>query len=336
MPTDSRRAVRHSVGMATARALIVQPGQLGHFHVVVRCVQQLFLCGRCRVSGNNYDHRRGWIETRFLELGELFAVSVHSYAVMSNHLHLVVTVDPEAIAEWSDWEVAKRGALLQRRAGESEGQRMARALVWRDQPERIEKLRAKLGSLSEYMKALNEFIAKKANRESGRKGNFWDDRFKCQRLEDEGALLSAMVYVDLNPIRAKLAEDLPGSDHTSAQRRLRQMQSDRRQLSAPLVAVAGPAKRRLLDLTQAAYLELVDQTGRQLHPGKRGRISVATPPVLRTLGLNHRQWLTQVKGIESRYWRAVGSVDSLLRLAEQLGQQWVRGLVGAKALQRMR
>ena len=74
MPTDSRRAVRHSVGMATARALIVQPGQLGHFHVVVRCVQQLFLCGRCRVSGRNYDHRRGWIETRILELGELFAI----------------------------------------------------------------------------------------------------------------------------------------------------------------------------------------------------------------------------------------------------------------------
>ena len=209
-------------------------------------------------------------------------------------------------------------------------------MVWRDQPERIDMLRLKLGSLSEYMKALNEFIAKKANRESGRKGNFWDDRIKCQRLEDEGALLSAMVYVDLNPIRAKLAEDLPGSDHTSVQRRLRQMQSDRRQISAPLKAIVGPNKRRPLDLTQAVYLELVDQTGRQLHPGKRGRISVVSPPVLKTLGLNQRQWLTQVKGIERRYWRAVGSVESLVRLAEQLGQRWVRGIVGAKALQRMR
>ena len=84
--------------MATARSLIVQPGQLGHFHLVVRCVQQLFLCGRCPISGKNFEHRRGWIEARILELGELFAVSVHSYSVMSSHLHLVVNVDPETVA----------------------------------------------------------------------------------------------------------------------------------------------------------------------------------------------------------------------------------------------
>ena len=44
----------------------------------------------------------------------------------------------------------------------------------------------------------------------------------------------------------------------------------------------------------------------------------------------------QVRGIESRYWRAIGSVDALLCLAERLGQKWVRGIVGAKALERMR
>ncbi len=57
--------------------------------------------------------------------------------------------------------------------------------------------------------------------------------------------------------------------------------------------------------------------------------------LLKQLHLNESQWLTQVRGIESRYWRAIGNVDSLLHLAEQLGQKWVRGLVAAKALQRL-
>jgi len=322
--------------MTTARSLIIQPGQLGHFHCTVRCVQQMFLCGRDRATGKSFEHRRRWIEQRMFALGEIFAVSVHSFAVMSNHYHLVLTVDPEIVQTWDDWEVAKRGVELYRRANENEDHRLARALVWRDWPEQIAKLRQRLGTLGEYMKALNEFTAKAANRESGRKGNFWDDRYGCVALLDDAALLAAMVYVDLNPIRAAMAPTLLDSDHTSAQLRLKHIRADRRRATDPLLPVAGPAHRQLLDMDSATYLDLADQTGRQLHPGKRGRIQHSAPPVLQQIGLNQPQWLVQVRGIESRYWRAVGSVDALICLAERLGQQWVRGLVSAKALERMR
>jgi len=321
--------------MATARSLIVQPGTMGHYHCVVRCVQQLFLCGVDRVSGKDYSHRRRWIEQRILELSEIFAVAIHSYAVMSNHLHLVITVDPEKVCDWNDWEIAQRGVRLYQRAGEDEDHRLSRALVWRDIPEQIEKLRQRLGSLSEFMKALNEPIAKAANKEAGKKGNFWDDRYKCQSLEDDAALLAAMVYVDLNLIRAKMAADVPTSDYTSAQRRLRRISAERHLVSQPLLPVVGLKHRQWADLTEAGYLELVDQTGRQLHPGKRGHIQASTPAVLRQIGLNQPQWLTQVRGLESRYWRAIGGADSLIRLAERLGQQWVRGITGAKALARI-
>ncbi len=321
--------------MTTARSLIVQPGQIGHFHCTVRCVQQLFLCGNDRRTGECHGHRREWIERRIFQLADLFAVSIHSFAVMSNHLHVVITVDPGHVARWDNWEVAQRGVRLYARAGETEDDQHARALPWRDNPDQIEKLRLRLGSLSDFMKALNEYIARAANKESGRKGHFWDKRYGCVALLDDAALLAAMVYVDLNPVRAGMASNLLRSDHTSVQRRLRNVRADRRSATQPLTPIAG-IKQAQVDMTNSAYIELVDVSGRQLHPNKHGRIPPTAPAVLKQIGLNEPQWLVQVRGIESRYCRAVGGVDALLCLALRLGQRWVRGIVGANALERMR
>ena len=320
--------------MATARAQIAPPGQLGHYHCTIRCVQQMFLCGIDHTTGKNFDHRRQWIEDRIFELANVFAVSIHAYAVMSNHYHLVLTIDPDYVAEWDDLEIAQRGVMLHQRADETEEQQLARVLVWRDTPAQIAKLRQRLGSLSEFMKALNESIAKRANKESGKSGNFWQDRFHCQSLEDDAAILAVMAYVDLNPVRATMAESLAHSQHTSAKLRLEQISADRQRATDSLLPIAGLKHRPILDMTAIAYLDLVEQTGRAVHQGKRGTIAASSLPVLRQFGLSGDQWQIQVLGIGSRYWRAVGCVDSLLQLAERLGQQWVRGLVGARELER--
>jgi putative transposase len=94
--------------MGYPRSQPIDPSVPGVYHCVSRCVRRAFLCGEDSASGRNFDHRKQWLEDRLLALADLFAVSVPAYAVMSNHLHVVVQVDPRAAAAWDDREVAER------------------------------------------------------------------------------------------------------------------------------------------------------------------------------------------------------------------------------------
>ena len=71
--------------MAIKRSEQIDPENAGYYHLISRCVRRAFLCGEDPESGQNYNHRRQWIENRILELAQYFAIEVYSYAVLHNH-----------------------------------------------------------------------------------------------------------------------------------------------------------------------------------------------------------------------------------------------------------
>jgi hypothetical protein len=86
--------------MTYPRSQLVPPGAPGVFHCVSRCVRRAFLCGEDSYTGKSFEHRRQWVEDRLREVGEVFSVSIWGYAVMSNHLHVVVQTLQEVAASW--------------------------------------------------------------------------------------------------------------------------------------------------------------------------------------------------------------------------------------------
>jgi hypothetical protein len=200
--------------------------------------------------------------------------------------------------------------------------------------ERLDTCRARLGSLAWFMRSLNEPIARRANREDACTGRFWEGRYKCQALLDDAAVLTCMSYVDLNPVRAGVAESLEASAHTSALHRIASIKSEPDSALRPLSGVATKTSSTPLPLTVADYLEVIDWTARQKRADKRGAVSTAEPPILRKLGLTEHQWSAQMLGTETRYWRAIGSAQSLIEKAVAMGQSWMKGISVARSLMR--
>jgi REP element-mobilizing transposase RayT len=318
--------------MTYPRRLLVPPHAPGQYHCVSRCVRRAFLCGRDAYSGRCFEHRKRWVEERLFELAELFAVSIYGYAVMSNHLHVVLAIDPAAALTWSEAQVAERWLRLFPIQSEDAEVQARRLHALRSNPARLSQCRERLASLSWFMRCLNEPIARRANREDDCTGRFWEGRFKCQALLDERALLAAMAYVDLNPIRAGMTTRLDRSSHTSVARRMRALQRKPQHANARMNVIAGRTHSRGLSLSTAQYIELLDWTGRQLRPGKKGAIPQSAPAALRRLGIAPDRWTQHVRGVGSGYWRAIGSVQDLLDKAAAMGQHWLQGIRTARAL----
>jgi hypothetical protein len=324
--------------MTRPRRELVSLSDTPYYHCVARCVRRAFLCGDDHVTGNNYTYRKAWVTERLKVLSGVFAVDICAYAVMSNHYHLVLHVDADRVAAWSDDQVLERWCqifkgeqVIQRYLGGaklSAGERIRVKTL-------VSRWRERLCSLSWYMRCLNEHIARMANAEDGCTGRFWEGRYRCQALLDETALVTAMTYVDLNPVRAGMAQDIETSDYTAVQARLGEIVAPEEASKNPRVplmpfhADAADSREPAIPFELQDYLDLVDWTGRAVLPNKRGVVDADAPRLMGRLGIAPQEWLPTVTRLQARFELMIGSPDRLRAMAARYRRKFVRGLTAA-------
>lgn len=302
-----------------------------YYHCISRCVQQCFLLGRDKNTGRSYGHRRAWVEARLIKQAEAFAIKVCAYAVMSNHVHVVVKVDKRQALEWSDREVyerwkrvAKTSLLVERYFNEECLTDIEQQAV----VETIKQYRKKLYNISHFMGMLNWHIARRANKEEGRKGHFWEGRFYSQALLDEKSLLACMAYVDLNPIRSGVSPSVDKSKYTSIHYRMIR----KNERHKPLESFQSNNQSNSIPCDFQNYVALLAQLAqRQQSTDKKRSVSSLSPAQI-IGGLSDSQWYELTQRFESFFCYAVGEEAALHHFKWIMGKKRIRGVRHARRL----
>jgi REP element-mobilizing transposase RayT len=304
--------------MTYPRSHLVDPTG-GTYHVCSRCVRRTFLCGVDELTGRDFSHRRQWIQARILELSKIFSISIYAYSVMSNHYHIVLSIDQSGL---TDEEVADRWLQLCPASSQCEGVQMqhaARRCAIINNKEKLAELHARLHSLSWFMRFINEPLARLANKEDNCTGRFWEGRFKSQILLDEASVLASMVYVDLNPVRAGIADDVEDSDYTSVQHRLAHNKEEEE-----IEPINGSNRNPpFAPISLADYVGLVRWTA-NVQSNLRRSMQGGVDRCLRNNHATHDSWFQDNLPRPHRWQRAMGSAHALKEHAKAIGQCWIK------------
>ena len=306
-----------------------------YYHVCSSTVRKAFLCGIDKETGVSYEHRRSWIEKRIFQLSQVFAIDICAHAIMNNHLHLVLHVDSEQVKNWTTLEVITRWHKLFKGT-------ILTCKFQREQPltkfelKMVEETgliyKQRLIDISWLMRALNEPIARQANKEDKCTGHFWEGRFKSQALLDEAALLACMAYVDLNPVRAGIAPTPEESSFTSIQLRIKAaIKGGQPGVLLPFTGNEHQEKTTGISFNLKDYLILVDETGRVIREDKRGAMSAKTAEVLSRLQISDESWLKLTTNFEGMFTGAVGTAEHLCEFTENVGLKRTHGIANAQA-----
>ena len=325
--------------MPTPRSQQISLSNTPYYHCISRCVRRTFLCGVDHSTNKDYSHRKQWLVERLALLSKTFAIDVCAYSAMSNHLHLVLKINEPLAQSWSDdivinhWEQLFSIPVLIERYLKGECQ--SDAEIKRAQ-ESINTYRERLMDISWFMRCLNEHIARKANAEDKCTGRFWEGRFKSQALLNEQAILSCMIYVDLNPIRADICKTLETSEYTSIKQRIEHVaQTDTANKTARVKLapfISSSLKENGIAFSLKDYLELADWTGRIVREDKRGAIDASTPCILQKLQLDEQTWMETVQGFSKGFHSFVGPEEQLKALCQKQKRHWVRGINACRKL----
>ena len=321
--------------MPQPRKNIISLADTPYYHCMSRCVRRAFLCGVDHYSGNDYEHRRAWLEDKLHHTASVFAIRLCAYAVMNNHYHVVLNVRSDLALAWSDKEVVERWHQLF--SGTPTSQRFAFGVALSEAElgilnKDIALWRHRLMDISWFMRIINESIARRANSEDKCTGRFWEGRFKSQALLDEKALLSCMAYVDLNPIRAKTAATPESSDYTTVQQRILARQTKSNLPGTIETFVGSQAEAIGIPFELEEYLALVDWTGRILRKDKRGAIDAELPSILERLTIAPAAWKTLTSSFEQHFSHWVGTEHIVQKLYKDKGYQRIPSTRSHKSL----
>ena len=311
--------------MPRPRRTLISLEDTAYYHCCSRVVRRAFLCGNDKYTGKNYDHRRDWVEKQILKLTEVFSIDVAAYAVMSNHLHLVLHVDVGQVNAWSDrdvvlqWHKLFNGTVLTQKFAKGE---VIEEYAVAQLKHLIATYRSRLSDISWFMRCLNEPIARQANLEDNCTGHFWEGRFKSQALLDEAAVLACMAYVELNPIRAQMASTPEQSDFTSIKLRVKAALSGEQPKS--LLSFVGNERANQpkgIAFSLQDYLVLVDETGRAIRDDKRGAIDSKASGILDRLNIPTANWIKIVTEFGQLFHGPVGTLQEFSHYCEHLNKR---------------
>ncbi|MCL4191441.1 MAG: hypothetical protein KJZ87_06815 [Thermoguttaceae bacterium] len=309
--------------MTVARSQLVDVDITPWYHVISKTVRGAFLLA------DGAEDRKLWLEKRLEELSGCFAVEVAGFAILDNHLHVLVRLCPERLASWSDKEVVRRwGRLFPPRGKDRKPQTVSESWVEQKLADRkfVESARRRLADLGWFMKCLKEPLARLANRSEGCQGHFWQGRFKSVALLDSEAVLAVCAYIDLNPVAAGIARRPEESPYTSIRARVEHRRQSGRladlqaaRFGTVLAAEAsegldeshwlcpmgdrrgqGGQRAGLLEgFSLGSYLVLVDWTSRLVRRGK-ARVSGEVASILDRLGTGAEAWRVAIERLFKR------------------------------------
>ena len=292
-----------------------------YYHCTSRCVRQSFLCGRDKRTGANYEHRRKWITDRLHKLSQAFAIDLCAYAVMHNHIHVVLHIAKGRADGWSMDEVLLRWRMFYKcppivqRYLDDQHQAFTEK-----ESDKIKSLsvqyRERLQNISWFMRLLNEYIARRANKEDECTGYFWERRFRSQAILDEKALAAVMAYVDLNPIRANIATSLQTSKHTSIHYR---MNAQRVRKTPKYLMVFNDQAIKTqphLPFNYYDYISLVEATFKAHKDKCTSKIPKLPHGLLSKIGMDQEKWRLLTSRFETFFSGPVGNESKMRKFAD--------------------
>jgi hypothetical protein len=336
--------------MRKARCEVIDPGEVNVVHVHNRTVRRCFLFGQDELTGKNFDHRKVWIEDCLKHFAAHFGIDLLTYAVMSNHFHLILRNRPDVVATWDDTEVARRWLMICPHRKDESGRPLppteAELNLIRRCPLRLQQIRKRLADVSWWMRLMCQKIATRSNQEDGASGHFFEERYRAVRLVDDASVLACSAYVDLNPIRAAICQTIETSEHTSVKIRIDAMRQsdlprcqtgsakrprvvpirpridaflsplsiDERTDSAGPVASADSDRcsdKGFLPMSVLDYVELLDWTARQVAAGKPGKTPSSAPPVVKRLAASGEAWCELVGSFGRLFHHVAGSPETI-------------------------